>query len=398
MAAKSTYRLFFILIIVLAAILVSSSFKQLRFVSGADEGYYFKYAVQIGDNGPFGFSGLFKEYIQEERHWVFPSPLRVGLITLSAIWLKIFGISFMNLAYLSLVLYLLFLCASYYFSKKFLGEAFGLLFIILLAFSPLQLAMARRILPESAVNLFSVLSIWSFWDFLQGKSKPKLILFIAAFSFSILIKETCVLLIFIFAVFLLAEKFIFKKEIGLKEFVSILFIPIIIVGLVYLALGCLPYLPDTIKIILNSPKTNPYAIMFGSGPWYSFLIDYLLLSPAVVILAIGFIFYYFAKWKEEGKLPGYFIFVLLANFILFSFFTKNVRYLIFLDMPMRLFSLLMLYRIAQVISPRKAILLTSLAVVLLAAIDYLNFYDLFVRGYLRSSKFSPAKSQAHHPL
>ncbi|MCX5695102.1 MAG: glycosyltransferase family 39 protein [Candidatus Omnitrophica bacterium] len=378
MATKSTYKLIFFLVLVLAVTCISGSLKNVQFASGADEGYYFQYASYIGQNGLQGFAGLFKEYTQNQQHWLFPNPLRIGFIILSSLWLKAFGYSFINLAYLSLFCYLLFLGVSYYFSRKYLGENLALLFVILLAFSPLQMAMARRALIESAVILFLSLAVWLFWDFLKSRSRLKFALFIAAYSLSILIKETSVLLTLVFLSFLIVDKLVCKKEFNFKEFAAILFLPFICVGLVYLVLGCLPYMPSAIKIILNSPQANTYALLFGSGPWYRYLIDYALLSPWVVILTISFIFCYFVN-KETDDLPLYFIIVFLVNFILFDIFTKNLRYVIILDIPMRLFSVLMLQKIARRITWRYAIPLACMLVIGIALSDYFNFRHLFVQ-------------------
>ena len=138
MAEKSIYRLISLLVIALAACLILSTFRDIQFASAADEGYYFKYAAFIAGKGLSGFNELFKGYLEHQEHWLYPSPLRAGFIILSAVWLKIFGQSFINLAYLSLFCYVLFLGVAYYFSRKYLGEQLALLFVILLAFSPLQ--------------------------------------------------------------------------------------------------------------------------------------------------------------------------------------------------------------------------------------------------------------------
>ncbi|MDO8662283.1 MAG: glycosyltransferase family 39 protein [Candidatus Omnitrophota bacterium] len=381
MAAKSTlqYRLILFLIIAVAVTLISPTFKKIQFASGVDEGYYFKYAAFISAKGLSGFSELFKGYLGNQEHWLFPSPLRAGYIILSAVWLKIFGQSFINLAYFSLFCYVLFLGVNYYFSKKYLGGQLALLFVLLLAFSPLQLAMSRRALAEAAVNLFSSLSIWFFWDFLRERKHRTFIFFIAAMSVNILIKESSALLVFTFLILWLIDKFIYQGKADFKECASILIFPLFAAGLAFWLLRCLPYLFSAIKIILNSPGTNAYAIQFGSGPWYRYLIDYMLLSPWAVILALGFILRLLLG-KADNEMHAYFAAFFLAAFILLNIFTKNVRYAIVLDMPMRLFSLLMLERITRRIFPQQAIKLLSVLVVALAFSDYFNFYEIFVQG------------------
>jgi len=378
MQTRLTSRLILALIIALALTLVLSTFEQVRFFARADEGCYLRYAAYLGEKGPSGLAAIFQGFIQDQPHWFNPNPLRIGFIILSGAWLKILGYSFMNLAFLSLFSYALFLGLSYYFSRKYLGEQLALLLVILLAFSPLQMAMARRALIESTTNLFLVSAVWLFWDFLKSRSRLKSILFIAVFTGSILIKETSVLLIFVFLPYFLADRFIYGKKTSLKEIAFILFLPLILAGLAYLLLGCFPYILETLKILCGPPQPASYATLFCSGPWYRYLIDYMLLSPWVVILAVGFIFSFFLQREEEG-LSLYFIFVFLLTFILFNIFMKNVRYVIILDTPLRLFSLLMLNRIVGRIYPRQAMKLTFALVMALALFDYFNFYQLFIQ-------------------
>ncbi|MDD2927722.1 MAG: hypothetical protein PHE30_02610, partial [Candidatus Omnitrophica bacterium] len=163
----------------------------------------------------------------------------------------------------------------------------------------------------------------------------------------------------------------------LREMALLLALPLVFAGLAYLASRALVYMPGIIKVLLMPAPAGSYASLFCSGPWYRYLVDFMLLSPWVVILTIGFIFSFFLK-REEDELALYFIFVFLLTFVVFSIFLKNVRYMIILDTPMRLFSLLMLNKIAQRIYPRRAMKLTFVLVIILAFFDCLNFYYLFI--------------------
>ena len=363
----------FLLVLAVSFTLTSLSIKDVEFASGADEGYYLRYASYIGEHGLGGFADLFKNYIENQKDWLYPNPLRMGFIALSSVWLKIFGYSFLNLAYFSLFSFCVFLIISFYFAAKYFDEKITLLLAILLAFSPLNMAMARRALLDSTFNLFSIFSIWLFFGLLKKRTLLKHILFILIYSFTILVKETGVLLSLFFALYLIFYK-------GKKYFLSVTLFPFLIVGSTYIILaGGLSNVTDMIKIILTSPGHNEYAILFGSGPWFRYLIDYILLSPWVVILSSGFVFWYLAS-KEHDERVTYFLLAFVVLFFSLNFFTKNVRYLMILDMPMRLFSVLMLKKLFEARFPKQAFILLSVSVVAIAAFDYLNFYNLFARG------------------
>jgi 4-amino-4-deoxy-L-arabinose transferase-like glycosyltransferase len=404
------YSLLFILIVFISCLLILISLKNIHFAGQADEGYYLKYASYIAKEGIMGFSDLFKDYLRNQENWVYPNPLRIGYIILSSIWVSLFGCSFLSLSFLSLFCFLSFLLTSFYFGRKYFGEKIALLFIVLLAFSPINMSMARRVLTESVLMLFSTLSIWLFLDMLKESSNLKKILFVFAFSFAILVKEVIILLVLVFMIFLVGRKLLLGKRIYFKDFLTILFIPFVIVILTYIFVGVFPFLAETVKIILNSPKTNLYAIQYGQGPWFRYLIDYILLSPWVVLLSIGFIFNYFNRTpisqnnrrvqhsmsgaiekeasgvkpcnfisKEQDEIVLYLILVFILSFFIFNIFTKNIRYVMVLDMPMRLFSVLMLKNIFDKKFPKRTTILTATFIIVISVFDYIIFYNLFVK-------------------
>ncbi|MFH1457880.1 MAG: glycosyltransferase family 39 protein [Candidatus Omnitrophota bacterium] len=376
--------------------LIQLSLKNINFVILADEGCYLKYATFIGDHGIRGFKKLFELYTQDQSNF-FPNPLRVGFILLSVFWLKAFGYSFLGLAYLSLFSFLAFLCVSYYFSSKYFDKDTGLFYVVLLAFSPLALGFARRAMLESTLQLFVALSFWLFWSLIQERSSLKSVVFILVFSLAILMKETVVLLSPIFVIFLLLNKLLFKKEVRLMDFLTVSVFPFLIVGLIYISVGGLTNTLQTIRIILHSPKTNPYPIAFGQGPWFRYIVDYMLFSPWVLLCSVGFIFSYFVSDRRQD-LQAYFLVMAIMSLVLFNFFTKNIRYVMVLDIPMRLFTVLMLKEIVFKRVSRHATAVLALLVLGIALSDYLNFYDLFLKQgiydpvsyvLLKSKRFIP---------
>lgn len=378
-ASPKPYILALLFIFAVSFTAISFGFKNLKFAANADEGYYLKYAAYIGDKGISGFPDLFRDYTENQQNWLFPNPLRIGFIILSSIWLNIFGYSFLNLAYLSLFCFYAFLFACFYFLKKYFGKNSALLVTILLAFSPLNMAMARRALMDSCANLFMVLSVWLFFDSLRENKIFKTALFILVYSFTILVKESSVLLSIFFIFYILLRWGIFKKPIRPRDFLAATLFPFGIVGIVYvIAAGGLSIIMDTAEIIIKSPQTNQYAIMFGSGPWFSYIIDWILLSPWVAILAIAFPLHYITKdeWKEE---VSYLILFSVTLTFLFSFFTKNIRYLITLDMPIRLFAVLMLNELIGRVFKSGVFKIVLTFVIIIAFFDYLRFNNLFLK-------------------
>src|SRR6185369_8937771 len=107
-----------------------------------------------------------------------------------------------------------------------------------------------------------------------------------------------------------------------------------------LAASSVPKLLETTRIVLASPATNQYAILFGSGPWTRAILDYLLFSPWPTLLAIGW-FFAVALGLHRGRYDResvYFGFVAGFLILLLGFFTKNIRYTVVLELPIRVFA------------------------------------------------------------
>jgi 4-amino-4-deoxy-L-arabinose transferase-like glycosyltransferase len=379
--ANSYYNLLFLGVLAISFALVTSSLSQINFAKTADEGLYLNYATHINENGISGFRDFFKNYFDKPEYRIFQNPLRVGFIILSAISLKIFGHSFFSLTFLSLFFFYAFLLVSFCFVKKYFGKETAILFIILLAFSPLNMAMARRALTDATSNFFMTSSVLLFFWNIKEPKIYKTALFIMLYAFTILVRENSVLLSIFFVIYLLRDAFVSKKHLKLTDCLVVTVFPFAITGATYIILagGISPFLKVVISIA-TSREINNYAIFACSGPWFRYLIDFMLLSPWVCLLAIGFFFYYIFKNQRQGAIEYLLIFSVVLLFIYGNLIWKCVRYLMVLDMPMRLFAVLMLCDLAKLIFKDRAFKVSILLVILISSFDYYNFNYMFVVG------------------
>jgi len=373
---KNIYTLLALLVSIISFAIIFASLKDVRFYPQADEGYYFRYASYIADKGVSGFPDLFKEYIENKENWIFSSPIRAGFILLSSGWLKIFGPSFLSLAYLSLFSFFCFLLVSFYFAKRHFGEETAFLLLLLLAFSPLNMGMARRALTDSTANLFISLSIWLFLDLSKNGGRLKQIAFILVYSFTILTRESAAFLSPVLILYLCILRFILKKRVSLISLLSITIFPaLIVIGILTILSSGQFY--EAIKANVSIFRSNQYSILFCAGPWFRYLIDWLILSPWTLILSIGFIFYYLTLNRKE-ECPIYFITIFCGLLFIFGILTvnaKNARYAIMLETPIRLFSILML----EVLFRERLKPIVFAIIVIIAFFDYWNFTHLFIK-------------------
>jgi 4-amino-4-deoxy-L-arabinose transferase-like glycosyltransferase len=303
---------------------------------------------------------------------------------MTALWLKVFPNNFVSLARFSFFCFVLFLIISFYFSKKYFGQDLAYLYVLLLSCSPLTMTLGRRALSDINANLFWTLSVWLFLDFLVGKKKGKFVIFLLVYSLSIMIKESSVVLLIFFVFSFLLYRYKYKQEISNLYLLGLFLGPIFLVGGSYIfLLNGLSNFISLIKTLLNlhfgtGTQTSEYALLFCTGPWYKYIIDYLLLTPFTTILFIGYFFHILFSRKFDWKIM-YFMIYFVIIFAVFSSarYTKVVRLVVNLDIVISLFATLALYELFRHKDKQRQTYLVLTAAVVIFFMNYLNFLYLF---------------------
>jgi hypothetical protein len=126
------------------------------------------------------------------------------------------------------------------------------------------------------------------------------------------------------------------------------------------------------RLLVSKALVLRYAIITGDGPWYRYLVDLMVVSPVILVLAIGGIF----RLKATERAGFYLLLFVVASFILMANvrYGMNLRYTNMWDFPLRY---LAVYCLWQVI-PRKSTqaLWLSICIAALCLID-LRQYDVF---------------------
>ena len=373
--------LFVLALALLVPILMRSMSAAVRDPT-SDDGFYLRYMQTVGSQGLSAFPRLFDEWNATPKDWLFPPPSRIGFIVTSALWSKVFGAEFQALQNLSLASFLLLVVLNYVFARRHFGEPRALFIGVLIGFSPLLMGISRLALTDSFNALCMTTTVWLFLEFLEEPQKlARMIGFGAALTFMVLVKELSVLLVVPFLAFLLYERFVRRVPHDLKRFALCFAASGIVAASIFvLAAGSVPKLLETTRIVLASPATNPYAIAFGSGPWTRAILDYLLFSPWPTLLAIGW-FFVVAVHLRDGRYEResvYLAFVAGFLILLLSFFTKNIRYTVVLELPIRAFAVLLLWEVFGGLRRSTTIALTGAAVAVLCWIDWRSFQLVWV--------------------
>lgn len=371
-------------LIIFSAVTVYLSIpKENMFANAVDEGYYLTYAKIIAKNGIGEFPALLREYLNTKDVQLFPHPARLGHILMTALWFKVFPSTFVSLAHFSYLMFILLILLSFYFTKKLFSRDLAYLYTLLLSSSPILMHSGRRCLQDSNINLFWALSVWLFLDFLIGRQKYKFILFLVSFYLSILIKESSVILMIFFVFAYLLYKFAYKQKIRWSYFFGLVIIPTLLSSLTFiLFLGADNFI-GLIKFIsgVHFPKVVASTYSFyNTGPWFKFIIDFLLLSPITTLLFIGYFFYILSLRKFEWKQVYFAAFFVVIFAISSSMkYTKIIRFVSILEISVCLFSVFALYELFRQKDLRFQTYCVIFFTALICFVNYNTFNFLFLR-------------------
>lgn len=369
-----------LLLILVAAALLPTLDSVVYSSQGSDEAFYRHYAATIQAEGLGAFPGLSQAYLANESQWLYPSPIRVGFIAVAAAWMSLWGATFSSLSLLSVASHLALVAVCVLGLFRCLGAWRALLVAALVGFSPLLLGLGRRALQDSFVTLAGAVCLVLFLHCCERRHPGWKVAFCLCFAFAILAKETALLLAPPLALFAWyrAREMEAPRQLW-WNLVALGGAPLLAMAAWVPAAGGIQPLVDIIRITVASPSTNPYAIQFGSGPWFRYLLDFLLLSPWVVLLAVAFAGKSMSEWvqgRESRPLPLYCLLVTVLLVAEYSMFTKNVRYLALLELPLCIMAVLMICALLERLRwPRAS---AGLAVALISLGGYLQFSRIFL--------------------
>jgi 4-amino-4-deoxy-L-arabinose transferase-like glycosyltransferase len=376
-------------ILAVAALLLSHLPDAADYRGGADEGAYYRQGKVLAEHGiADGYARLAHDYITIPEQQTAPDPLRVGMILAAALAVKVDD-SYRSLSVLSVLAFLALLAGVWRFAARQWSKPQALFFLIVLASSPLALGMARRALMDSISFTAMAFSLLAFLYLMQERGRRALAAFIIAMATAILIKHTSVLLLPFYAAVLVYRELRGEYRLGWRRLMLVVGLPPLLTVLVWLLLYGWNDLIAIATLVARQADTSAPYIEFSRGPWYGYLVDFLVLSPWTFLLAalgVG----YFARASGDRRMP------LLLGFaawllIVFSMLPKSARYLLLFDFVLRFFAAAMILALPGLAAkwfPRLkqmrpgAIMLRYLpafALALVALTDVAAFEHYFVR-------------------
>jgi 4-amino-4-deoxy-L-arabinose transferase-like glycosyltransferase len=259
------------------------------------------------------------------------------------------------------------------------SPAFSLGISALMGAAPLQIHLAQRALIDGFFALWAMATLWCLWECLrQPGHRGWLLGYGASIVAMILTKENAAFVMMGAGVLLLSNRWLAFGKTTPQLWAVTVAAPLFAAVILWIAAGGLDVLIAAYRINVAKSCVSPYAIKTGDGPWYRYVVDLILLSPAVILLAVAGL----GRLRFEDK-PGLFFAVFFA--ITFAIMSQlhggmNARYTNIWDLEFRYFALSVVVAMAALVPERLRRIALITAVGLLCLSEIWQYQVYFVEG------------------
>jgi 4-amino-4-deoxy-L-arabinose transferase-like glycosyltransferase len=376
----------------LAALHPSPKFSNIGF----DEALYRDYVNSVAKVGLGSYPEIVDQYREKQKTLpgsILP-PVRFLYIFAAYVWHSLFGTE--ALAALHCVassFSILTLGLAAFFAWRLKGPAFSGAVAALTAFAPTQIHMSQHALVDGFFTFWALLSLWLLWENLRAPGNWRWgSAYVVALALMVLTKENSFFVWVALVALLVANRWLRFGTVTRELVIATILGPMLgVVGLVFLA-GGVGDLVATYQLSIGKNYTLTYAILTGDGPWHRYLVDLLLVSPVVLLLAIGRVFLLKREESADWFLAGF----IAASYLVMCNvkYGMNLRYANMWDVPLRMLAVgtivtlagkLPRFQQAVMVAAVTLMCLFELRQYLILFVDY-PLYELVTEGLLRALK------------
>lgn len=346
---------------------------------GFDEGLYAEYVDKVSQFGLTAYPIIVKDYVerQERLQRSILSPLRFLYIFSGYTWQRCFGTSAHGaLEDVSSLFGVLTLCLSAGFAWRLRGKEWGFGVGALMAFAPTQIHMSQHALVDGFFTFWALLTLWLFWENLQSPRDWRWLAgYIIALALLVLTKENSFFVWIALLALLFANRWFQFGTVTRELVIATMLGPLLgAVVQIFLA-GGISELFFTYQYSVRKNYELHYAVITGDGPWYRYLVDLMLVSPIVLLLAFGRVFRLNRTMKPEWFMS---IFIGASYLIMCNVkYGMNLRYANMWDMPLRFLAFGQIAVLASLFKKYQTAIVIG-AVAMLAAIEFHQYVVLAV--------------------
>ena len=354
----------------------SSSLK----LDGFDEKFYEHYVAMLNDTGLTGYPKIVAEYLEHQSkldYSVLP-PMRFLYIFAAHLCGAVTGAQPMDaLKQVACLFTILTLGVSYLFARRLGGPWVALGVLALMCCSPTQIHMSQHAMVDGFFAFWALLCLWLLWENLQRANQTRwLVAFGLGLMLMVMTKENAFFAYVAMGTIVFANKWAGFGTVTPRLLVVMFIGPLLgVLALMTLAGGLHPFI-ETYHQSVSKNYTLAYAIKTGDGPWHRYLSDMLLMSPVVLLLALGELFHL----RRDSKAGWYLTLFISASYLIMCNvkYGMNLRYTNMWDMPVRYMAFAQMTRLSGYSGSRKNLVL----VLLLAgvcAIELRQYWIFFVQ-------------------
>lgn len=347
---------------------------------GFDEELYRGYANAISAGGLMAYPELVQAYIetQKEKEGSILPPVRFLFIFSGYVWHSVFGVETLEGFYQVASLFsILTLALGVLFVWRLRGPRWAIATAALMAVAPTQLHMSQHALVDGFFTFWATLVLWLFWENLQVPRKRLWLAgYVVALALLILTKENWLFVWIALIALLAANRWFCFGTVTRDLLLATALGPLLGSTLLVLLAGGISSLFQCYHLSVSKNFELQYAILTGDGPWYRYLIDLLLVSPIVLLLAVGGLFRLERSAKPECFMA---IFIAASYLVMCNLkYGMNLRYANMWDLPLRFLALSQIVWLASLMNRYQGALIVA-ALAILTATEFHQYIVLAVR-------------------
>jgi 4-amino-4-deoxy-L-arabinose transferase-like glycosyltransferase len=347
---------------------------------GFDEGLYRDYLRTLIDGGLGAYPQIVEHYIEMQgaRERSILPPLRFLYLFCGYSWHELFGSDPRDaLRDVSAFATVLALLVATVFVWRLVGARWAVATAALMSVAPTQLHMSQHGLIDGFFGFLALLCLWLFWETLQAPSNRRLLaLYTTALALLALTKENAFFVWVALIVLITGNRWLKFGTVTRQLVLATLAGPLVGIAVLALVAGGIGNLVGSYLLFMNKAPQYAYAILTGDGPWYRYLVDLLLVSPIVLILAVATVF----RLDRTMKPEIFFTIFIAASYLVMCNvkYGMNLRYANMWDLPLRFLAVSCLMSLVRPLGKYQNVLF-GIAITAICAIEFRDYIILAVQ-------------------
>lgn len=352
-------------------------------VTGYDEELYRRYVTVLIAHGVGSYPDIMDTYVVQQRELSSVSlpPTRFLYIFSAYAWHNITGAdAIVALRHVSTLFSILLFGAAAAFAWRLGGTAVAIGVFALMSCAPTQIHMAQHALIDGFFAFWATLALWFLWENLQRPNHfGWLTAYTAVLALMVMTKENAAFAYVGILALLAGNRWLRFGDATQKLYLLTIAGPLIGILLLVSLCGGFDIFISTYRLLTAKASVLPYAIATGDGPWYRYLVDLLLISPLVFLLAWGAIF----RLRPGNTQAFYLLLFVVATYVVMCNvrYGMNLRYTNMWDMPLRYLAVACVLDLTNTSSRRRTMWFAA-TIVVLCAFDLRQYYVFFVQHNL----------------